>query len=86
MTELQRGPIGNPESADPFEWAQARMPDGWHVEGQHLYDAYFASRHRGKGKSFMFGRTPAELVDNVINGRQDFESWDDVRLAALRAG
>lgn len=31
---LKYGPVGNPNSPDPYEWAQARMPQGWHVEGQ----------------------------------------------------
>jgi hypothetical protein len=30
------GPVGDPNSRDPFEFAQARMPEGWHVEGQVL--------------------------------------------------
>ena len=79
--ELARGPVGDPDSDDPFEWAQARMPDGWHVEGQHL-NAYFASRRRGTGHQFAWGRTPHELVDNVVHGRQFFRSWEDVRRAA----
>jgi hypothetical protein len=28
------GPHGDLDSKDKFEWAQARMPEGWHVEGQ----------------------------------------------------
>jgi hypothetical protein len=32
--ELSYGPVGDPDSRDPFEWAQARAPEGWHVEGQ----------------------------------------------------
>lgn len=36
MNALRYRPVGDPTSTDPFEWAQARMPDGWHVEGQVL--------------------------------------------------
>jgi hypothetical protein len=32
--QLKYGPSGNPLSRDPFEYAQAHAPDGWHVEGQ----------------------------------------------------
>jgi len=31
---LKYGPVGNPESTDPFERAQAQAPKGWHVEGE----------------------------------------------------
>ena len=34
MLELSYGPVGDPESRDPFEYAQAHAPEGWHVEGQ----------------------------------------------------
>lgn len=79
---LTYGPVGDPNSKDPFERAQAKMPDHWHVEGQYL-GAYFASR-RGPERQYAYGHTPEELVDNVVNGRHAFASWQDVRLAALR--
>ena len=34
MLELKYGPVGDPQSEDPFEYAQAHAPGGWHVEGQ----------------------------------------------------
>ena len=37
------GPHGNPDSKDPFEWAQARMPEGWHVEGQIIGNQWMAT-------------------------------------------
>ena len=38
LPPLAYGPVGDPDSKDDFEWAQSRMPDGWHVEGQVLPD------------------------------------------------
>jgi hypothetical protein len=79
--ELEYGPVGNPDSTDPFEWAQARMPEGWHVEGQRL-GAYFASRKGGT--AFTWGRTPAALVARVESGEEQYETWWECRAAASR--
>ena len=58
MIELKYGSVGDPNSSDPWEFAQARMPDGWHVEGQVLplgggtkrgYRA-FATKSQGKDR------------------------------------
>jgi hypothetical protein len=34
VADLKYGPVGDPNSDDPFERAQAQAPWGWHVEGQ----------------------------------------------------
>jgi hypothetical protein len=81
---LTYGPVGDPDSTDPFEWAQARMPEGWHVEGQEL-GAYFASRKSldpSRKTEFRWGRTPEKLVEAVLNDGPSFWSWDDVRRAS----
>jgi hypothetical protein len=48
---LSYGPIGNPDSRDPFERAQARVADGWHVEGQ--YAGFYEATTRIKGEYVM---------------------------------
>lgn len=37
------GPVGDPNSRDPFERAQARVPEGWHVEGQVIGNRWSAT-------------------------------------------
>ncbi len=79
MSSLSYGPVGNPDSKDRFEWAQARMPDGWHVEGQYL-GGFFASRQRGTRSDFMRADTVEELVAEVTSGHgKVYTTWADAR-------
>jgi hypothetical protein len=87
VSDLTYGPVGD-ENVDPklhpFEWAQARMEEDWHVEGQYL-GAFYASRRSG---GFVWGRTAPDLVLAVrkTNTSRDHihASWDAVRAASRR--
>lgn len=61
---LPYGPIGDPESRDPFERAQAQAPAGWHVEGQMFGSLMFATTKAGDKLRADGG--PEELVQAMI--------------------
>jgi hypothetical protein len=42
------GPVGDPESEDPWERAQSQMPEGWHVEGQRWGNTVQATTKDGR--------------------------------------
>jgi hypothetical protein len=58
------GPIGDPNSTDPFEWAHARMPEGWHVEGQVVHGMWKAT-YVERGWPPLVARSKEELVELV---------------------
>ncbi|MDP3972349.1 MAG: hypothetical protein Q8P61_05485 [Candidatus Nanopelagicales bacterium] len=74
MTKLKYGPVGDPESRDPWEFAQARMPEGWHAEGQVLglsrgigYRAFATKRREGRNSLVVeaIGYTMALALANL---------------------
>ena len=72
MNALKYGPVGDPASADPFEWAQARMPEGWHVEGQVVPSGPWAGWYAEAGTAGRreavgaIGYTPGLALANLV--------------------
>lgn len=56
---LKYGPVGDRDSSDPFERAQASAPEGWHVEGQIIDGIMQATTKAG---DHLFGRGVDDLV------------------------
>lgn len=62
---LDYGPVGDPDSTERFEQAQAGMPAGWHVEGQILGGLMSATRKKPGGYDTVYGSSPKRLIENA---------------------
>jgi hypothetical protein len=82
--DLTYGPVGDPNSRDPFEYAQAHAPDGWHVEGQVFRDGgecLMLAKHRDTkpfrdgnywgGYARGAGKTPMLAAVDLVRSMND---------------
>lgn len=79
MVELPYGPVGDPNSKDMFERAQAVAPVGWHIEGQinNLVPGWRAQATTKKGGGWTctgWGRTPDEAMSALLRHLADLPS------------
>jgi hypothetical protein len=69
--QLKYGPVGDPNSTDRWERTQARMPDGWHVEGQ-IVPTSIGHRADASRKDVgilvtVYGRTPDDALEKLVD-------------------
>ena len=68
---LPYGPVGDPQSDDIFEKAQAIAPDGWHIEGQLVHfpaGIRAQATTRDRQTATAWGLTQEEAMANLLRG------------------